>query len=426
MNGSRRPRIVATNHGSTPEAGHGAAALAKAGLLSRYHVPIAFTEKQERMVRRLPNRVAAPMLRELRRRALPSSIPSSAVSTTAAIPELRRVLAARRGRSKEAHDRLWYRQLAAFDSAVAEGLGPADGGLYGIAGAAVRSLRRAGKLSVPTVLDCPMGHYGAVRSEMRREAALAPDYAGTLQVHDFRDQLIADHLEELERADVVMALCSYAKRVLSESGVEESKVAVILPGVDLELFRPRERIPDGIFRVLFVGQITQRKGLSYLLDAFEAASIERSELHLVGPVIGTSDPWIGRAGVVHHPPVPRAELIDHYRRADVFVLPSLAEGFGLTALEAMASGLPVILSTNTFADDIVTDGEEGYIVPVRDSAAIAERLVALAGDPDGRAAAGSAARERAEDLPWSRFGEAFVDLMRNVGRAPEAAGRDSR
>ena len=91
----------------------------------------------------------------------------------------------------------------------------------------------------------------------------------------------------------------------------------------------------------------------------------------MGEAVGSSEPWIREPRVRHVPPQPRSELRRIYLNADVYVLPSLAEGFGLTALEAMACGLPVILSEHTFAHDIVTDGKEGYVVPIRDADAIA-------------------------------------------------------
>jgi glycosyltransferase involved in cell wall biosynthesis len=96
------------------------------------------------------------------------------------------------------------------------------------------------------------------------------------------------------------------------------------------------------------------------------------------------------------------------------VFPSLVEGFGLTALEAMACGLPVILSSNTFAEDVITDGVEGFIVPIRDSAAIAERLRLLAADPELRARMGAAARRTAEQHSWTRYGRQIVGIFRDL------------
>jgi glycosyltransferase involved in cell wall biosynthesis len=313
--------------------------------------------------------------------------------------------------------------MATFDRVVARRLGPGDGAVYAVTGWSLRTLLRAQELSLPSVLDCPLGHHGHVRRMMREEARLQPAWAGTLQVHDFPDALIEAHVEELARADQILVLSRHAREMLLEEGIDEDRMVTTPLGVDLDLFEPRPRAEEGVFRIIFVGQVTQRKGLSYLVDAFERAAIPGSELLLVGEPMGTTDPWLGRPGVTHVPTVPRSELPGHYARADVYVLPSLAEGFGLTGLEAMACGLPVILSDHTFGPDIIADGEEGFIVPVRDSAAIAERLTLLAGDPDLRQRMGTAARARAEQFPWSRYREQIVDIMRGemAGHAAQSA-----
>jgi glycosyltransferase involved in cell wall biosynthesis len=180
---------------------------------------------------------------------------------------------------------------------------------------------------------------------------------------------------------------------------------VVTPlGVDLDLFRP---IPveraDAEFRVLFVGQIGQRKGLSYLLDAARASTIPELRLQLLGAPVGSTERWSPLPFVDHLAHRPRWELPAAYAQADVFVLPSLIEGFPQTALEAMACGLPVIVSEHTFGDDVVEHGKNGYVVPIRDPDAIAECLRALHGNPKLRHEMGAAARRRAEDFGWERY-----------------------
>jgi glycosyltransferase involved in cell wall biosynthesis len=110
-----------------------------------------------------------------------------------------------------------------------------------------------------------------------------------------------------------------------------------------------------------------------------------------------------------------------YADADVYVLPSIVEGFPMTALEAMASGLPVIVSEHTFGSDVITDGVDGYIVPIRDSEAIADRLRYLHDHPSERQRIGAAARRRAEHFSWERYGEQVVDLVRSNSRTRSIA-----
>jgi glycosyltransferase involved in cell wall biosynthesis len=163
--------------------------------------------------------------------------------------------------------------------------------------------------------------------------------------------------------------------------------------------------------VLFVGQVTQRKGLSYLLEAFRLARLPASELLIVGQIYGSSRPWAGQPHVRHRPPMPQSELPSVYAAADVFVMPSIVEGSCLTALEAMASGIPVIVSEHTGTDDLITEGQEGYVVPIRDPDAIAGRLRAVHDSSDARARMGTAARNQAERFSWDRYGRSVVEVV---------------
>lgn len=96
----------------------------------------------------------------------------------------------------------------------------------------------------------------------------------------------------------------------------------------------------------------------------------------------------------------------------MYVLPSLAEEFPLTAIEAMVCGLPVIVSEHTFGEDVVEDGVNGYVVPIRDAGAIAERLRDLHSNPSKRENMGLAARHTAEGFSWSRYGERIASTVR--------------
>jgi len=105
----------------------------------------------------------------------------------------------------------------------------------------------------------------------------------------------------------------------------------------------------------------------------------------------------------HIPNVPRIMLAEIYRWADVFVFPTLIEGMGLVVLEAMASGIPVIVTPNG-PGDVVREGVDGYVVPIRDVDAIADRLDYLRANPEARMQMGANARERALEFTWEAYG----------------------
>ncbi len=109
-------------------------------------------------------------------------------------------------------------------------------------------------------------------------------------------------------------------------------------------------------------------------------------------------------------------LLEHMDRAHAFVFPSLIEGFGLVLLEAMSAGLPVITTPHTAGPDILTDGREGFIVPIRDADAIAERLHRLHDDEATRQVMGRAALARAREASWGRYEELIRMLLAEAVR----------
>jgi starch synthase len=105
-----------------------------------------------------------------------------------------------------------------------------------------------------------------------------------------------------------------------------------------------------------------------------------------------------------------AEMAAH----DVFVFPSLFEGFGLVLLEAMAMGLPIITTPHTAGPDLISDGVEGFIVPIRSSAAIAERLDLLRREPERRQAMSERARSRSREFTWEQYGRSLAACVSSV------------
>jgi len=156
--------------------------------------------------------------------------------------------------------------------------------------------------------------------------------------------------------------------------------------------------------VLYVGSLGQRKGLSYALDAVESLGAQVS-LTLIGRI--TAPECIPlRAAVSRHrwfETLPHPQILEQMSQHDVLVLPSLFEGYALVISEALSQGLPVIITLNTGGTVAVRDGIEGFIVPIRDSQAIAEHLQQLADNPDQLAAMRQSCLRRAAELSWSRY-----------------------
>ena len=284
-----------------------------------------------------------------------------------------------------------------------------DGAAAAFTAAATRGLRR--------IYEQPIGHWRAARALLGEEAEREPEWAATLTGNQDSSAKNDRKDAELALADVVVAASSFTRRTLEQSGQLKAPVVVIPYGAPPPpvVARGAEHRPDQApLRVLFVGGLSQRKGLSYLFAA-ERALRGAITLTVIGAKPPTTCAALDRAlaDVRWIPSCPHATILAEMMAHDVLVFPSLFEGFGLVLLEAMAMGLPVITTAHTAGPDLITEGVEGYIIPIRSTSAIVERLEALRREPERRREMGRQARARVATLSWESYGEQLSNLVRS-------------
>jgi glycosyltransferase involved in cell wall biosynthesis len=273
---------------------------------------------------------------------------------------------------------------------------------------------------VKQVLNYPIAHHREHRRMWAEESLREPDFASTWVGFGHWPSGYEQELDdEIERADAILVGSSYARNTFLAAGVAAEKLKTIPYGVDLQIFAPAEvPLQRDRFEVVFAGQLSQRKGISYLLRGYRKFQRPDTRLTLIGEMIGPATPFQPFSNLFRYVPhLTRPELADMYRGADVFAFPTLLEGMGLVVLEAMACGIPVIV-TDHGPGDIVRDGIDGFVVPIRDEDAICERLQVLYEDPDLRARMGRNARQRALSLSWGRYTSevtGYLDLLVNQG-----------
>lgn len=255
------------------------------------------------------------------------------------------------------------------------------------------------------VLNYPVAHHRQRRKARLEEIEREPEFASTWPGFDDWPAGHEERLdEEIHLAHGILVGSGYARDSFVAEGIDPAKMQVVPYGVDLETFKPALYTPTrSTFEVIYAGQLTQRKGLSYLLRGYRKFRRLDTRLTLVGSTVGDVrilQPYAKHFRHIAHQT--RPALAQMYRDSDVFVFPTLVEGMGLVVLEAMACGLPVIVTANG-PGDIVRDGVDGFIIPQRDEDAISGCLARLYRDPRLRAEMGRNAAERAREFGWGAY-----------------------
>jgi len=186
----------------------------------------------------------------------------------------------------------------------------------------------------------------------------------------------------MEHVDYVFAPSSFVANSFLERGFSPDRILRNIYPVDLTCFSPRtaSRPKHKPLRIINTGALTLRKGTPYLLEAFRL--IQKHEpaarLMLSNNIADSMRPILSRYSdlpIDWSPSLAHPQLAERLRSADIFVLPSLEEGLARTSLEAMACGLPVVVTPNTGSNDLVSEGVNGSVVPIRDPQAIADAVL---------------------------------------------------
>ncbi len=221
----------------------------------------------------------------------------------------------------------------------------------------------------------------------------------------------------MQRADFVLVASGYVRRTLSGL-VPEAKIRVIPYGApDVKPRRHYNLDSDVPLKVLFVGNLGQHKGIGYLLQAIDMLG-SQVELTMIGRRLRPNARVDEACRRWHwHESLPHSEVLRVMQEADVLVLPSLSDAFGMVVTESLACGLPVIVTPNTGANEIIQDGLEGFVVPICSAEAIAEKLEVLHRDREklvmmSRQAELTAAKNSWENYRanWARIVSSLHDI----------------
>ncbi len=312
-----------------------------------------------------------------------------------------------------------YREL---DRDVASYLGRAAArgvrAVYAYEDGALETFRVARSRGLKRLYDLPIAHWRTLRRLLAEEADMHPAWAPTMEGLVDSPSKLERKDEEIELADQVVVASSFTRRSLEEHFGRDLAITLTPYGAPPPLVTyPARRRAGEPLHLFYAGHLTQRKGMAYLIAALHSVDIPW-QMTLAGPRPAAAPPeldafladprcrWLGH--------VPHATLLEEMTRAHVFVFPSIAEGFAMVLFEAMAAGMPVITTPHTAGPDIMTSGQEGFIVPIRDPNAIAACIALLHADEDRRLAMAMTALAQATTSRWQDYEAKIIAIFDEI------------
>lgn len=233
----------------------------------------------------------------------------------------------------------------------------------------------------------------------------------------WNDYIIGDIRSDLSHCKYFLAASSVVKESLIYCGIKPSQIKILPYGVDIEQFSPIEHIgnTEGL-NMIFVGQINRRKGLHHLLKCVRELN-GKVNLFLVGGINPASDlykEYRNDNNITFTGFIDKTKLKEYYAMADVFVLPSLAEGMSLAGLEAMAFGMPILCSDHSGINDLVENGVNGYVFKTGDIDEMKNRICWFVDNKDKCCLMGKRSREIAIEHTWERYNTDFEKIIKEI------------
>lgn len=386
-------------------------ALQAAGLLTEFVTTLAI-DPRAGWLRLVP--------RSLQRELLRRSYPTVPLSRVRMHPwrEIARLASGRCGRgalgAAVAIDAI-YRDL---DASVARRISsrrlPTDvRGVYAYEDGAVACFRTAETRGLKRIYELPIAYWGTSHTLLEQEAERLPGWRATLGAFEGGEEKATRKEAELRLAEMVV--CPSRFVIDSLPGWARGKTVVLAPFGSPEAALKSESARDGRsrpLRVLFVGSLSQRKGLGDLFAAMKRLQRSDVELVVMGSLVAPL-PFYRRElpDFIYEPPRAHGEVLALMQSCDVLVLPSIVEGRALVLQEAMSQGVPLVITANTGGADLIEQGRTGFLVPIRDPAAIARALDWMADHREETAAMGRLAKAKAATYTWSEYGKTIADAI---------------
>lgn len=251
------------------------------------------------------------------------------------------------------------------------------------------------------------------------------DVPGYAERFSFIYKLLTPLIKKIWKNSAEVISNSQGLKELALKANPKQKIDVIYNGIDIKKFTPNISLKNNDKFIITPGasRLTSRKGLKYLIEAVQKLSQkypqikleimgsgkeEKEKLEKLVANLNIQDKveFLGR--------IPREETFSYYQKSDVFVLPSLNEGMSNAMLEALSSGLPIIATDTGGSKELIKEGENGYIIKMKNSDDIAQKLEKLINNPELKKRMGENSRKKALELSWEKVAKKYFNLYKEV------------
>ena len=277
---------------------------------------------------------------------------------------------------------------------------------------------------ITRILDVSSATHDYMRKVYKEDIRRCGDFSKSLiksSDYFWEDKDIEYYMKEIKYAHYYLAPSNYVKMTLEYSGANSEKIYVVPYGVDTKLFAAKKtsKVPKKL-NFVYVGEINQRKGIFYLLEAFKKYDASTVDLTLVGKYdnsTGLFDEYkklYNFSGHVTHERV--AEILSE---SHVMVFPSLSDAYGLVVLEALGAGVPVICTNNTGASELIEDGYNGYVIPVGSTISIQEKVDWFIDNKDKIENMSKNAHDTAKRYTWDKYNKEITNSIEEIIKKSE-------
>lgn len=295
--------------------------------------------------------------------------------------------------------------------------------VYAYEGAALHVFQAAAARGATKYYDLPIAHWHVMQQLLSEEMVRYPEWQATVDQHRPNSARIIERKNrELELSDVIVTPSKFVADSLPLSITSNKRVLNVPFGSPVvtdigEINQPssqsRNRSP---LRVLFAGSMGQRKGLADLFEAFKGLNLKHVELIVMGSPLAPMEFYRKQfADFTYERTRPHAEVLKLMRSCDVFCLPSIVEGRALVMQEAMSQGLPLIITPNTGGEDLIDEGQTGFLIPIRAPEAIRARIQWCIENRDRLADLSINARLKVKNCTWETYSATIVQDMSYCG-----------